>query len=340
MDNPNQQLLRFANYNKIKGLIFLFSLSSLNKENKTISGYYYEPKTGSFVWGTFPFPDSIFNRTPLKKSRYQYLRKQLGDTIFNYPYRNTNKLDFWKIMSKDPVIKNHLPWTKEFQTINSVLEALKSCGAVYLKPTSMAGGNGIFHVKKLNEGYLWSDIFGNRIEIKSKDVLVEILKKNLFKNKTYIVQEEIPAFNQNKNKLDFRIYLQKDYTKNWRFSGIETKVGQKESIIANSKNRESIIPGELGLREFYGLNEDEAKQKIEEITQVCIKVLKVMEKRGTKLGDVSLDLVMDKNRKFWILELQINYAAEIKAARDEGERKVLPFILPTPLEYAKALSDF
>lgn len=340
MNDPNQQLLRFANYSKIKGLIFLFSPDLLNKQNKTISGYYYDPKTKSFIWGTFPLPCAIFNRIPLRKSRYKFLKKHLGDTIFNYPYGNSNKLEFWNIMSKQAVIRNHLPRTKEYKNVNSLLKSLKSCDSVYLKPATMAGGNGIFHVKKINKGYLWSDILGKQIEIKSKDALAQTLKDNLVKNKTYIVQKEIPTFNEKQNKIDFRIYLQKDYTKNWRFSGIETKVGQKNSIIANSKNRKSIIPGEQALKKFYGLNEDETKQKIEEMTQVCIRTLKVMEKTGSKLGDACLDLVMDKNRKFWILEPQINYAAEIKSARDEGERRVLPLILPTPFEYAKVLSGF
>lgn len=340
MDDPKQQLLRFANYHKIKGLIFLFFPNTLNKINKTISGYYFDPKKSSFEWGTFPFPYAIFNRIPLRESRYKYLKEQLGDTIFNYPYGNTDKLGFWNMMSKQPVIKNHLPRTKKYKSVDSLLVSLKKCEAIYLKPASMAGGNGIFHVKNIDEGYLWSDILGNKTVLTSKADLTKTLNENLVKKKTYIIQEEVPTFNKYQNKIDFRIYLQKDYTKNWKFTGIETKVGKKDSIIANSKNRESVIPGEEALQRFYGLSETEARQKIDEMIQVCIRVLKVMEIRGQKLGDAALDLVVDKNNKFWLLEPQINYAAEIKAARDAEERRVLPSILPTPFEYAKALSGF
>lgn len=340
IDDPNQQLMRFAQYDKIKGLIFLFFPSSIQKISELISGYYYDPKSASFIWGTFPLPNAIFNRIPLRESRYEYLQKRLGDTIFNYPYGNTDKFDFWNIMYMQPGIKSHLPRTKKYTDVNSLLKSLKKCDAVYLKPSSMAGGNGIFHIKRINEGYLWTDIFDNRVEIKSKEALIKILESNLLKNKKYIVQEEIYTFNQNGNKIDFRIYLQKDYRKKWRFSGIETKVGHGDSIIANSQKREAIIPGEIALQKFYGLTEEEANQKLEDITKVCINVLKIMEKKGQHLGDASLDLVMDKDRKFWILEMQINYAAEIKAARDEGERRILPYILPTPFEYAKALSGF
>lgn len=44
INDPDQQLLRFANYEKIKGLIFLFFPATLDKKNKIITGYYYEPE--------------------------------------------------------------------------------------------------------------------------------------------------------------------------------------------------------------------------------------------------------------------------------------------------------
>lgn len=340
MNDPSQQLQRFADYENIKGLIYLFFPKTIDKWNKTISGCYYDPEKNSFVDGVFPFPNVIFNRIPLRKSRYDYLKKEIGDKIFNYPYGNTDKFDFWKLMYKQPVIKNYLPKTKKLENVTGVLKALEYSDSVYLKPVSMAGGNGIFHLKKMDDGYKWTDIEGKTVDVKDKKGLSEILRKQLIPKKEYIIQEEILTFNKDQNKLDFRIYLQKDYSKKWRYSGLETKVGKKDSIIANSQNREKIIPGEQALREFYGLSKEEAKRKVEEITNVCILTLKVMEAKGYKLGDACLDLVMDKNKKFWILEVQINYAAEIKAFRDEGERRILPFILPTPFEYAKALADF
>ncbi|NMH68127.1 hypothetical protein HF072_04980 [Bacillus sp. RO3] len=340
MEDPKQQLLRFVDYHKINGLLYFFFPDTLDVQRKTISGYYYHPTSQSFKWGTFPFPDSIFNRIPLRASRYQYLKKHIGDRIFNYPYGNTDKLTFWKMMKMQPGIKNHLPRTKKYLDVNSILKALKHCDAVYLKPVSMAGGNGIFHVKRIEEGYLWTDIEGNQTHITSKEQFISILKSRLVKRKDYIVQEEISSFNKERNKIDFRLYIQKDYTKQWRFSGIETKVGHKESIIANSKKRQDIIPGDQALQQFYGMSKEEAKKTIDEMTYICTRILKIMEIKGHKLGDACFDLVVDQEGKFWVLEPQLNYAAEIKQFRSEGEQRVLPHILPTPFEYAKALAGF
>ncbi len=158
-------------------------------------------------------------------------------------------------------------------------------------------------------------------------------------NKKYIVQQEIP-FNSSGNKIDFRVYFQKDITKNWKYSGMETKVAKKGSIISNSKNRERIIPGATALKEIYQLNKNQMEQKIKEITQLCIEVLKLMENDRNHIGDAAVDLVIDENNKVWLLEVQLNYAAEIKANRTEDEQLILPKILPTPFEYAKALAGF
>lgn len=72
------------------------------------------------------------------------------------------------------------------------------------------------------------------------------------------------------------------------------------------------MPGEVALKEIYHLNEDQVQQKIVEITQLCIKVLKVMENGESHLGDVAMDLLIDQEGKIWLLEVQVNYTAEKK----------------------------
>jgi hypothetical protein len=65
-----------------------------------------------------------------------------------------------------------------------------------------------------------------------------------------------------------------------------------------------------------------------------------MENDRNHLGDAAVDLVIDENNKVWLLEVQLNYAAEIKAKRTEDEQLILPSILSTPFEYAKALAGY
>lgn len=231
-----QQFLRFSNYDELMGLIFLFKRDTINMDNQTITGYYYSPKVKGFVLGTFPYPSVIFNRVPMRAGLYKHFVEHISENIFNYPYGNTNKLTFWEQMSKQPGIKKHLPKTKEYLDIFSLVKMLKKFDSLYLKPTTLAGGNGILHVEQSEKGYVLSDLIGNQQFIKSKKKLSRVLNEKFVKNKKYIIQQAIPFHHQG-NKIDFRVYLQKGQDKNWSFSGMETKVANAGSFITNSKNR-------------------------------------------------------------------------------------------------------
>ncbi|SES24523.1 YheC/D like ATP-grasp [Salipaludibacillus aurantiacus] len=333
------QKLRFSKYNGINGLIFIFKKRGINRYNKTIKGYYYNAKTASFTAGTFPYPSAMFIRTRMKTSTYRHFKYHIGKKIFNFPFINGSKWKFYSRMSRRKNIRNHLPKTMRYKGVDSVVRMAKKYNSVYLKPRALSRGRGILHVRKLKNGYRISNHTGYRKVVKTKKRLAAVLRNKLRKNGNYIVQQEI-RFKKSRNKMDFRVYIQKDETKQWKYSGMETKVAKAGSVISNSKNRERIIPGDKAFKEVFNMNDSQAKQKKEELTRLCIRVLKGMERDGAKLGDAAVDFVMDKNRKIWLLEVQVNYASEKKAYRTKDERLVLPYILPTPFKYAKALSGF
>lgn len=339
IEDPKQQLLRLKDYDMIKGLVFMFRPTEIDSEKNTLTGFYYDPASNEFKQGIFPYPSVVFNRIPLREKRYQQLKKRVGNNIFNYPYRNIDKLSFWDKMKIVPKLKKYLPITKAFNGVKSLLSIFKKYDSVYLKPVSMAGGKGIIQAKKLDDGFLLTDYNGESFHLKSVKELNTALKKHLL-NRTYIIQQEIESFTNTGEKIDFRIYIQKDYTMKWKFSGIETKIAKSGSVVSNSKYRARIEPGELAISKYYNLSKEETEKKINEITNVCILVLKRMEKQGHLLGDAAVDFILDKSANLYLLEVQIDYAAEIKAFREEDEQRVLPYILTTPFEYAKALAGF
>jgi len=332
------QLPRFANYDKIRGLVYLFNQADIDTKTNTITGYYYDPATKKFATGKLPYPSAVFKRTPTLSKSFKHLQKHVGDAIFNHPYGNTNKLDFWKMFAKKLSSRQHLPLTKPYNNINDLITMLNSCSGVYLKPVSLAGGSGILYITKAKDQFLLSDEAGEQFATKTKNELQCILNSKLV-NRQYIMQQEI-EFHHKNSKVDFRVYIQKDNRKKWRYSGMETKIAKTGSIISNSKNRKNIMQGETALKEIYKLSAAEIEEKIVEITSICTRVLRTMEKRGAHLGDVAVDFIIDNNKKVWLLEVQPNYATEIKALREADEQKVLPNILPTPFEYAKALTGF
>lgn len=336
--DPRKQLPRFTRYKQMKGLIYIFKESRILPHFKAIRGYYYHPQMKRFIKGTFPYPAAIFNRTPIKRTTFKALQAKIGNTIFNYPYGNTDKWLLWQTMSQHPPIIKHLPFTKKYND-NNLLRMLHKFREVYLKPTTLAGGSGIIHIMKRDDVYVLTTESGQRLKIASRTRLCRIVQRMMNEQKQYIIQQAI-RFHDHGHKIDFRVYIQRNKTKHWQLSGMECKVAQRSSIISNSKNRKRIMPGEVALRKLYHLSDRQIKRKLQHIKKLCIQMIELMSKQGEHYGDVAVDLIIDRHSHVWILELQLNYAAEIKAGRTADERAILPAILPTPFEYAKTLAKF
>jgi len=337
--DPSLQLLRMQNYSKIRGLIFMFRASQNKPQSKTLIGKYYDPRQHSFIEGIFPYPSAMFNRVPLFPSVRKRLMRNIGNKIFNNPYGNTDKWEFWKICSKYPDIRKHLPATARYLGMPSLLKMLDKYKWVYVKPVTLAGGAGIFSIWVIDGGYRLKNEKGEEWIIKSKVKLRLLVEKHLLSKRTYIIQEGI-ASEFDIGKVDFRIYIQKDRTGKWKFSGLESKVGIKGSIIANSKYRQKIMPGKTVLQELYQLNNRQVTIMISKMTSAGIRLLKAMESTHKLLGDAAIDLIVDKNLNIRMLEVQLNYATEVKQFRTDDESEVLPYIVATPWEYAKYLAGF
>jgi len=337
-DDPDKQLRRFSRYKKIKGLIFLFKTSGIRKQEKLIDGLYYDPGKEAFIKGTLPYPSAIFNRARMSHETFRHLQLTIGDNIFNYPYGNVDKWEQWTLLSPDPVCGPHLPYTEAYR-LSRLHKMLNFYKEVYIKPTSLAGGRGIVHVKQQGNGVVVKDDEGGVLTI-TRNALFHLLQAKLMSDKSYILQQAIPFTTPQHNKVDFRAYIQRDRYKKWAMRGMEAKIAHPGSIISNSKNRQCVLTGDLALRKYYGLSREQVKTKMAEIRTICIAMLEGLEKKWTHLGDAAVDLVIDHSGKVWMLEVQINYAAEIKADRGPDEQQVLRKILPYPFEYAKALTGF
>ena len=156
------------------------------------------------------------------------------------------------------------------------------------------------------------------------------------KQKNYILQPSV-AYKKGKRNLDFRVILQKDETKKWNYTGSICRVSIKNSIITNFKNKDSALDGLEALGSIYQLSPEQAKEKEEEMVQLCKGLVKAIEDKGVHLGDVAFDIIIDSKLRLWVLEIQIRYG--VFARRDVSPELFHKFMV-TPLYYAKALAGF
>lgn len=328
---------RLVNYDSLNGLFYIFTLEGINQKTMTIEGLYYEPQSLSFQKGIFPYPNTIYKRAQLPKKYYNHFVQYLGNTIFNTPYF-LNKFTFHSTLSKHPLLQKHLPHTIKYRDFSDLQKMLALFRTVYLKPTNCSRGRGILRVKKYKKEFRVTNQNCETFVFKSIQPFRQFLKAII--TRRYIIQQEILS-TYNGDKIDIRAYFQKDLTKSWQFTGIEARVGKKNSIITNSANRQFLLPGLKVFSEVFLMNVEQTNHKLDEITNLGILALKKLETKTTHLGESAIDLIIDKkSHKIYLLEAQTNFAGEKLLERPIEEQGILLDILPAPLFYAKSLAGF
>lgn len=101
-----------------------------------------------------------------------------------------------------------------------------------------------------------------------------------------------------------------------------------------------MMDGEKALQQYFQLDSEKIEQLKSMIFELSKKAIVEIEKSGYKIGETAMDLIIDEDLNIWLLEAQLNFAAEKKLIRSEDEQLVLPTILPAPFLYAKTLSGF
>jgi hypothetical protein len=329
---------RFAGYEDIKGLLFICTRECIDLDNNIIKGYYYSPQTGKedpWIFGEFPLPDAIYNRSFLQKEKMSKLREIVGEAVFNSDYRNIDKWHFWSDLKERDSVCKHLPYTELYTDFSQVKKFLGQYDSMYLKARRKNKGKGTFHISKTKKGYLVRD------EKQNKKLISKLakLKKYLQQNVVFpsIIQQPVP-FKVGKRQLDFRVYLQKNETKEWCFQGLTSRITKEDSVVTNTIGRDSLIRGKEALIAIYQLTEEQASIIQEKMISITKEAVSIYEESGEHYADVAADVILDGNHHVWILELQFNYAAEKKV--HEIPPEIFSEIMTTPFQYAKSLTKF
>ncbi|MCZ8516406.1 YheC/YheD family protein [Paenibacillus filicis] len=325
------------NYEKIKGLIYVCSLHGINPGNQTVNGYFFNPGSeGEKQWekGIFPYPGTVYRRIKVSKnSRYDHLITHIKRKIFN-PYC-VDKWELWNILSSDPLLKKHLPYTKKLNHLHDLNMMLDLYGSVYLKPAHGSMGKGISMVEKVSNGYLFKNRDKVKSLIKNKNQASVFLHR-LKKRKRYLIQQPVTKTYHNRN-VDFRVILQKDGRMNWTCSGIIARFGRSGRFYTNDVK--SIGLAKDVLHNIFLLDEEAAASKEKEIITICSKACQTIEKIYGPSGDVGIDVVIDPDLKVWILEINSNHQHKMASYLKEDPH-MYTRVMTRPLEFAKALAGF
>ncbi len=327
----------FINYEAIRGLAYICSISGIQPHNKTIVGYGYNPGgSGAQQWieSVFPYPDAAYRRTRVNKNLlYDHLADHLEGKIFNTYF--FNKLELKQSFSRDLRVGKHIPGTKLMDKFPTFKKMLNQYGSVYLKPVIGSMGRGIHKAQKAGKGYLFTLRDKRKIRIKNRSRVSAFLRK-IKRGKKYLIQQSVD-YTHNKKQVDFRVVMQKDRLMQWICTGIIARYGQTGKIYTNDVSSVSI--GRTALQKVYGLQQEEASRKEQEIVSVCTDACRVIDQTYGLFGDVGFDVAVDRQLNVWILEINSLHNHSVASYAKEDPH-MYGNVLSRPLEYAKSLAGF
>lgn len=288
-------------YPEINGLILVFSIEDIDFDEEKVTGYYYDPdlegKNMPWKKGTFPFPDSIFQRIDIPENMRLKLVEYTNNHIFNSNY--FNKWEFYNMVSKFEPFCPYIPQTNLLYSVDDVDYMLAKYSSAYLKPIAGTLSRGIYKITSQKGVYEVKDKKGeNVIKDASREEAGEFIG-GIVQRHRYLIQQAINPIKVDERHLDFRVIMQKDHTLIWKCTGIVAFVGGRGDICTNWGYTADF---EEMMAKQFNLSQRDIYKKKQEIIQACSAACKVLDSTGDNYGDLGFDVIIDEHSKIWILE--------------------------------------
>ena len=302
-----------------KGLqVGAFSLEGINRDKQMIKGFLYDG--GIWKPSTFSMPDAIINRISLNHKWESFFSKTLGSRMVNN--FTFNKWEMYKWLSINSNLRKHLPITQLVNCNQDIIDFLGKYNEGIIKPISGTYGKGIVKVSKHEENF---KVDANRQKKEENSLCLnheelEVYLNTKFKSGKYIIQQVINLY-VGKRPIDFRLIMVKVGIGEWRDLGLIARKGNKNEIVSNIG---LVKRGDLALRNLLSIPRNEAIETRKKMTQVSFDAVKEMERyRGCNgnLGNLGIDLALDRNQNLWIIEINHRNPRH-QMAVDAGEDEI------------------
>jgi len=320
--------------------LIVFTPDDVNTRTNRIHAQRYVPESDTWRREWTGFPHMIFDRCRIQRSpRFERL-KAFRARYANHLYLNKpigNKWSVYRTLARDARFRDHLPHTRIYESSRDLTEMLKRHPLLYLKPAGGTGGRGILRIQRTGSGrslIIQGRDHSRRI-IRPMRIRPSLLQAKLagwdLRGRKYLVQQGIQIRLPNGRVHDYRLLVQKNGRGEWSVTGCAVRIGPPGSVTSNlhgggqAAPLSSVLPGWLG-------SEEKAQQVKEEIGQFGVDVARYLESSYGPLCELALDLAIDRDGRFWLLEVNPKPARDV--FRRAGEKEAYRLALVRPLQYA------
>lgn len=339
-DSCLRKLLMYTrNYSDINGAVVVFALDKADSVKHLIEGYCFNPGSGKWQRGTFPYPTAIYRKIGLNEQWKNHFLTVMGDCIFNNHY--FSKWDMYKWLASSCTAGPHLPCTMLYTSCHDVLNMIKKFGKVYIKPASGLKGHGIVQASMNGE----SMTLRFRHNRENHEVILNSIgqiydyMENRFADREYIVQQGIELLKYDEKIVDFRCVLQKNQWNKWECMAVFGRCGENGSVVSNISSGGTVFrAGELLEKALPSSCEYPGKVK-ESIEYLAEKVCYELDDCGINCGFLGLDIGVDVYGYLWLIEIN-NRDPCLLYALDINDEELYFNLKANPLYYAKYLAGF
>ena len=326
-------------YQNIGGAILAFSLDGVDRENKLIRGYIFNPLKQQWDLGFYPYPSAILQRININRCWKNHFQTTIGNCIFNnYIF---DKWEMHKWLSKNSKVNSFLPETILYRKAKDLFWFLENHPKAYVKPLSGSQGTGVIEASKKGNFVLLRYRIGEQnceAYCESTQELETIFKLILSKGR-YIIQQGIDLITQEDRIIDFRLLIIKNQFGDWEDMGMIGRYSKPKSVISNISGGGRAELGEDTLKEVLQLTDEEVYKLRIQLSRVAMEAAKSIEACGIHCGNLGIDLGLDKKQQIWIIEIN-NRDPNHTIAIDAGSRKIFYQVKLANMLYAKKLAGF
>jgi glutathione synthase/RimK-type ligase-like ATP-grasp enzyme len=195
-------------------------------------------------------------------------------------------------------VREHIPDTR-FMTRENLESMLNQYGMVYVKPDKGSFGIGVIRVERTGEEFKYQA--GTTIRTFPGYEALFLDLKRVTRNRSYLAQKGIHLLKYKGRRFDIRVMVQKSPLQHWESTAMVGRVAHPKKIVTNYHNGGTLksVPDLMGTY----MNLDELGRFVRQLKSLGIAVARQLEAKYPGIKEIGIDIAVDQNKKYWILEV-------------------------------------
>lgn len=326
---------RFGVYNKIGGLIYAFSPSSVHYSQNRVYGLYYNIFKAKWSYGCFPLPEVVYRRDfHTETTGIKRLMAATKGRLFNST--RLTKMDLYELLSDHPDFHDYLPETQRVTDFEQIRDFIFRNGKSILKPVDLSRGRGICIIEKSEDCYQINDYRQKTptISLLPADDFEDFIHKNNGFMHNYLIQKFLSLAQIRRSLFDIRVVMQKKPSGDWFCGGIECRVSGDNIEVTNISRGGYALTLDEALKLSFSGGQGQIK---ENIMKCCNTFCRIMDETGEHFAEFGIDIAVDTEKRIWLIEANVFPSFKGFKAID---KKTYLAIRYAPMLYAASLTDF